>query len=65
MLGQVHNLLGRAATFNRCARVREDRRAAGEGADELPGLVDDIIGIIAAHALASETLFEADDFVAV
>ena len=61
VVGQVHDLLGRPAALDRRARVGEQRRAAPEVAEALPGVVHGAVVVVAADAVGAEVLLQALD----
>jgi hypothetical protein len=59
IIGQVHDLLRRAATLNRRIGLGEDRVTPLKVADELPGFVHILVGVVTADPFFPDRLFEA------
>nr|WP_276602756.1 hypothetical protein [Nannocystis pusilla] len=54
VLGEPHDLLRGAAALHRGVRHGEDRPALAQPADEVPGAIDELEAVVAAHAVAAE-----------
>jgi hypothetical protein len=57
IIGQIHNLLRRAATFNRATWLGKQRVPSGELLDRLPGSLALIVGIVGTETTLLEMAF--------